>query len=57
VLHTKSEGEPEIRAAHLKRKKVYNYIPWNVEDEYSRVLFEEYKKLSVKTKKTISLLV
>ena len=51
MLHTKSEGEPEIRAAHLKRIKVYNYIPRNVEDEYSRVLFEEYKKLSVKTKK------
>jgi len=43
------KSEPEIRAALLKRVRVYNYIPRNVEDEYARVLFEEYKKSSVKT--------
>jgi hypothetical protein len=42
-------SEPEIRAALLKRVEVYNYIPRNVEDEYARVLFEEYKKSSVKS--------
>ena len=42
------KSEPEIRAALLKRVKVYNYIPPNVEDEYSRVLFEEYRKSPVK---------
>ena len=43
------KSEPEIRAALLKRVKVYNYIPPNVEDEYARALFEEYRKSSVKT--------
>jgi hypothetical protein len=42
------KSEPEIRAALLKRVKVYNYIPPNVEDEYARALFEEYRKLPVK---------
>ncbi len=37
------------KAAYRKQIKVYNYIPRNVEDEYSRVIFEEYKKLSVKS--------
>lgn len=41
-------SEPEIRAAVLKRIKVYNYIPPKVEEEYSRVLFEEYRKSSAK---------
>jgi hypothetical protein len=42
------KSEPEIRDALLKRVKVYNYIPRNVEDEYARALFEEYKKSSMK---------
>jgi hypothetical protein len=41
-------SEPEIRAAFLKRIKVYNYIPPKVEDEYARALFEEYQKSPVK---------
>jgi len=41
-------NEPEIQTALLKRIKVYNYIPPNVEEEYVRALFEEYKKSSVK---------
>jgi hypothetical protein len=41
-------SEPEIRAAFLKRIKVYNYIRLKVEDEYARALFEEYKKSMVK---------
>jgi hypothetical protein len=42
------KSETEIRMAFLKRVKVYNYIPPNVEDEYTRALFEEYMKSSVK---------
>jgi len=38
------KSEPEIRDALLKRVKVYNYIPQNVESEYARALFEEFKK-------------
>jgi hypothetical protein len=40
--------EPEIRAALLKRVNVYNYIPRTIEDEYARVLLEEYRKSPVK---------
>jgi len=43
------KNEPEIRAALLKRIKVYNYIPRNVEEEYARALLEEYRKAPVKT--------
>ena len=42
------KSETEIRTAFLKRVKVYYYIPPNVQDEYARALFEEYKKSSVK---------
>jgi hypothetical protein len=42
------KSEPEIQAALLQRVKVYNYIPRNVEHEYARALFEEYKKSCVK---------
>ena len=42
-------NEPEIRAAFLKRVKVYNYISRNVEEEYARALFEEYRRSSGKT--------
>jgi hypothetical protein len=38
------KSETEIRAALIKRIKVYNYIPPTVEGEYSRVVFEEYRK-------------
>ncbi len=40
--------EPEIRAALLKRVTVYNYIPRTIEDEYARVLLEEYRKSPVR---------
>ncbi|MEI7856487.1 MAG: hypothetical protein WCH85_03180 [Methanomicrobiales archaeon] len=42
------KSDPEIRDSLLKRIKVYNYIPRNAGDEYARVLYEEYKKSSVK---------
>jgi hypothetical protein len=42
------KSEPEIKAALIKRVKVYNYIPPNVEDKYVHALFEEYKKFSPK---------
>jgi len=42
------KNESEIRAALLKRVKVYNYIPRNVESEYTHALYEEFKKSSVK---------
>lgn len=37
-------NEAEIRAVLMKRVKVYNYVPPNVEDEYALAIFEEYKK-------------
>jgi hypothetical protein len=51
IAEIKTQGlksESETRDALLKRVKVYNYIPQNVESEYARALFEEYKKSSVK---------
>jgi hypothetical protein len=38
------KSETEIRAALLRRIKIYNYIPPGVEEEYARVLFEEFRK-------------
>jgi hypothetical protein len=43
-------SEQEIRVALFKRVKVYNYIPPNVEGEYTRVLYEEFQKSSAKSK-------
>jgi hypothetical protein len=43
-------NEREIQAALLKRVRVYNYIPPNVEGEYTHVLFEEFLKSSAKSK-------
>jgi len=43
------KNEREIQAALLKRVKVYNYIPPNVEGEYARALFEEFRKYSAKS--------
>jgi hypothetical protein len=37
-------SEPEILAALTKKIRIYNYIPKGVEEEYARVLMEEYKK-------------
>jgi hypothetical protein len=37
-------GVLEIRAALLKKVKVYNYIPRSAEEEYARALLEEFKK-------------
>jgi hypothetical protein len=42
------QSEVEIRAALIRLIKVYNYIPRNVENEYTRAIFEEYKKSSIK---------
>jgi hypothetical protein len=42
------KNEQERLAAFLKQVKVYNYIPPNVESEYTRVLLEEYRKSSAK---------
>ena len=39
------QTETEIRAVLMKRVKVYNYIPPNVEEEYARAILEEYRKL------------
>jgi len=38
------QNDSEIRAALMKRMKVYNYIPGNVEEEYTRAVFDEYRK-------------
>lgn len=40
-LHLSSETE--IRAALLKRVKVYNYVPEPVEDAYVKVLLDAYE--------------
>jgi hypothetical protein len=37
-------NEAEIRAVLMKRVKVYNYVPPNVEEEYSRAILEYYRK-------------
>jgi hypothetical protein len=39
------QTETEIRAVLIKRVKVYNYVPPNVEEEYARAILEEYRKL------------
>ena len=41
-------SETEIRAALLKKIRIYNYIPKGVEEEYARALMEEYKKAIAK---------
>ncbi len=41
-------NEPEIRSALLKKSRIYNYVPKGVEEEYARVLMEEYKKALTK---------
>jgi hypothetical protein len=45
------KSDPEIRAALIKRVKLYNYIPPNVEDNYARALLEEYKNSCVNLNK------
>ena len=41
-------SEQEIRAAFLKKIRIYNYVPKGVEEEYARALMEEYKKAIAK---------
>ncbi|MDD1706188.1 MAG: hypothetical protein LUQ12_04025 [Methanoregulaceae archaeon] len=43
-------SDQEIRAALMKKIRIHNYIPKSVEEEYARVLMEEYKKVII-TKK------
>ena len=33
----------------MKKIKIYNYVPKGVEEEYARVLMEEYKKAITKS--------
>jgi len=42
------KGEHEIRAALLKRVKVYSYIHPEVGGEYAHALFAEYRKASLR---------
>ena len=42
-------SDPEIRAALLKKIRIYNYIPKGVEEEYAQALIEEYKKAITKS--------
>ena len=47
IAHVKMQdlkSEPEIKAALIRRVKVYNYIPPDAEDKYGQALFEEYEK-------------
>ena len=41
-------SDQEIRAALMQKIRIYNYVPKSVEEEYARVLMEEYKKAIVK---------
>jgi hypothetical protein len=41
-------SETEIRAALLKKIRIYNYVPKGVEEEYAQALIEEYKKAIAK---------
>lgn len=36
-------NEADIRAVLMKRVKVYNYVPPNVEEEYACAILEEYR--------------
>lgn len=42
------ESDREIRTELMKKIRIYNYIPKRVEEEYSSVLMEEYKKAITK---------
>jgi len=42
------QSEAEIRAALMKRVKVYNYIPHTVEGHYADALIEEYRKTTLR---------
>jgi hypothetical protein len=42
-------SDPELQAALLKRVKVYNYVPRNVEEVYANVLLEEFRKQVART--------
>lgn len=41
-------SDTEVRAALLKKIRIYNYVPKGVEAEYARALMEEYKKALAK---------
>jgi hypothetical protein len=48
-IRTQNYGsEQEIRAALLKKIRIYNYVPKGVEEEYALALMEEYKKAIAK---------
>ncbi|MFA5269724.1 MAG: hypothetical protein WC379_17300 [Methanoregula sp.] len=38
-------NEAEIRAVLMKRVKVYNYIPPNVEEEYARAILDDFREI------------
>jgi hypothetical protein len=42
-------NEQEIRAALLKKIRIFNYVPRAAEEAYARALVEEYNKSSVKS--------
>lgn len=48
VMSQDPGSDQEIRAALMKKIRIYNYIPKSVEEEYARVLVEEYKKAVMK---------
>jgi len=49
VMSHELGSDQEIRAALMKKIRIYNYIPKSVEEEYARVLMEEYKKAITKS--------
>jgi hypothetical protein len=42
-------SDQEIHATLMKTVRICNYVPKSVEEEYARVLMEEYKKPSQKS--------
>lgn len=48
VISQDPGSDQEIRAALMQKIRIYNYVPKSVEEEYGRVLMEEYKKAIVK---------
>lgn len=43
--------EMEIRAALMKKIKIYNYVPPGVEEAYALAIMDEYRKQSQKNDK------
>ena len=48
VMSQNLGSDLDIRTALMKKIRIYHYVPKGVEEEYARVLMEEYKKAITK---------